>query len=433
MFYVTSQQQPHQSGEIPSNPQLPVTIIVAPKFSIYPGLYYKNFSMSSTRSTLSSSTFSMSLTHEAFHGPYRHPNGGSNSSSSTISSCSTVYSDSVAESVQRQKMKVPANDHRISELFIDTTASRLEIKCDHSPVSPTTAQHEQLDVIYKVSQAAIDSFLALEDARTSPDIELYGADIFKAMKVAEKKTMPNPYYIQKKLEIYSKTRAALIYKLIDLHQDFGLTQESLYLAINTLDRFCSIKSFHVYDYFFLGVTCLWIAAKFEENHGRVPNLRNLIFACDGRFSPEDFVNLERIILSALSFNMSHPTVEAFLKILAIESGAGPQVRAVARYLLELAVIREAWLLFKPSTLASAAIVIAEEIMGGKSNLQCDEEAYYLLKSVAFAVPVEIYRKFKGKKFLKAGQIVDHWSKMLKFESQQFELTAPLKDIITESP
>ncbi|KAJ1560254.1 hypothetical protein HK096_009432, partial [Nowakowskiella sp. JEL0078] len=187
IFFLTNQQQPHHTGTISSKPLHPVTTnAVASTYSFYPApYYYQTISMPSTSSNLSSSISNLSLSHGASHGSYRQQNGGSNSAGSTISSCSTMYSDSVAESEPRQKIKVSVRDHDMSELCIDTTATMCKIHRADSPISPITAHNEQLDVLFKVSQSAIDSFLVLEDAYVSPDIELYGADIINTMKDAE--------------------------------------------------------------------------------------------------------------------------------------------------------------------------------------------------------------------------------------------------------
>jgi cyclin A len=52
--------------------------------------------------------------------------------------------------------------------------------------------------------------------------------------------------------------------LVEVVDEFQLSQETLFLAITLLDRFMSVKPVLCCQLQLLGVTCLWVAAKYEE-------------------------------------------------------------------------------------------------------------------------------------------------------------------------
>lgn len=59
-------------------------------------------------------------------------------------------------------------------------------------------------------------------------------------------------------------RQILIDWLIDVHLSFGLKEQTLHLALGYLNEFEAKGMFTKEDYQLVGITCLWIASKFEE-------------------------------------------------------------------------------------------------------------------------------------------------------------------------
>jgi cyclin A len=53
-------------------------------------------------------------------------------------------------------------------------------------------------------------------------------------------------------------------RLVEVVDEYKLSQESLFLAVSLLDRFLSRERVRCRYLQLLGVTCLWVAAKFEE-------------------------------------------------------------------------------------------------------------------------------------------------------------------------
>lgn len=65
-------------------------------------------------------------------------------------------------------------------------------------------------------------------------------------------------------EINSKMRGILVDWLVEVHKKFELTPESLYLTVNILDRFLSLKSVPRRELQLVGISSMLIACKYEE-------------------------------------------------------------------------------------------------------------------------------------------------------------------------
>jgi hypothetical protein len=59
-------------------------------------------------------------------------------------------------------------------------------------------------------------------------------------------------------------RNILIDWLVDVHTSFGLQQPTLHLAYKYLDCYLSAKECNRAHLQLVGITCLWIASKYEE-------------------------------------------------------------------------------------------------------------------------------------------------------------------------
>jgi hypothetical protein len=124
--------------------------------------------------------------------------------------------------------------------------------------------------------------------------------------------MPVPSIIESQLEISWKMRKLLILWLVEVHSEYTLTQETLFLTIHILDRMASKVHISRAQYQLVGLAALWIAAKYEENHGRVPTLKNLCYMACNAFKDRELLSMERMILNHLKFDLGAPTSEAFL-------------------------------------------------------------------------------------------------------------------------
>jgi hypothetical protein len=68
----------------------------------------------------------------------------------------------------------------------------------------------------------------------------------------------------KQIDINAKMRSILVDWLIEVHRKFELMPETLFLTINIVDRFLSMKSVSRRELQLVGISSMLIASKYEE-------------------------------------------------------------------------------------------------------------------------------------------------------------------------
>ncbi|KAI9098223.1 hypothetical protein DFS34DRAFT_620013 [Phlyctochytrium arcticum] len=194
----------------------------------------------------------------------------------------------------------------------------------------------------------------------------YAIDIYATLLETETTRLPDPDYMPLQSDLSWAARSALTVWLIQVHAEYRLRPETLHGTIQLLDRVCSVRLVSRQQYQLLGLTCLWLVAKFEENHGRVPPLKNLGFICMERYRPKDFIRTERLILRTIGWELTGPSCETFLRShCRVIPHGGCRSRAVARYFMEVATVvaGPGMIGVRPSVVARAALTLSETVMG----------------------------------------------------------------------
>lgn len=114
--------------------------------------------------------------------------------------------------------------------------------------------------------------------------------------------------------------------LVDVHRKFKLRQETLFMAINMADRYLQVTTESVSKcrYQLFGITCLFIAAKYEEIYP--PALGEFVYVCADSFSAEQILEIESLILNRLEFNLVYSSSLQLLGIYTSESKRKPDDR-----------------------------------------------------------------------------------------------------------
>lgn len=98
-------------------------------------------------------------------------------------------------------------------------------------------------------------------------------------------------------------RGILIDWIIDVHKKFKLVVETLFLAVNLIDRVCQMIKIAKHRFQLLGITCLFIASKYEDIYP--PYLSDFAFVCADAYSDNDILKMEAEVLRLLDFNIVH--------------------------------------------------------------------------------------------------------------------------------
>jgi len=91
----------------------------------------------------------------------------------------------------------------------------------------------------------------------------YVQDMYQHFRQQEIEKQVNPNYMLKQSYINSKMRGILVDWLVEVHLRFKLVPETLYLCVSLIDRFLSKREVTRSKLQLVGVTCMFIASKYE--------------------------------------------------------------------------------------------------------------------------------------------------------------------------
>jgi hypothetical protein len=203
---------------------------------------------------------------------------------------------------------------------------------------------------------------ALAEELSRVTAEEYQEDIMDHMEYMESQTMPDVNSIDIQTEIQWFMRPYLLDFLVEAHAAFQLLPETLFLAVNLLDRYCSRRVVYKRHYQLVGCAALLIAAKYGDRKDRVPTVRELKSMCCSLYDDEMFTQMEWHVLQTLNWMVGHPTVDAFLQIALNEVEYDPEVEHMTLYITEIALFHKEFVSTRPSVLAKSALALARCIL-----------------------------------------------------------------------
>jgi hypothetical protein len=165
-------------------------------------------------------------------------------------------------------------------------------------------------------------------------------------------------------ELQWEMRPCLVDFLIEVHLQFRLRPETLYLAMNIVDRYVSRRVVYKKHYQLVGCSALWIAAKFEDAKDRVPTVQDLHTMCRGTYDESAFIQMEGHVLATIQWTVGHPTAEAWLRV-ACTSACFEDTEAqhVARFVMETTLFYREFIDYPPSVLANASLLLGRHVLG----------------------------------------------------------------------
>jgi cyclin A len=189
----------------------------------------------------------------------------------------------------------------------------------------------------------------------------YALEGQRHVREREKEQHVDADYMQMQTDMSAQMRTILVDWLVDVVQEYTLSDEALHLAVHYFDTFLSLVPVQRSKLQLVGVTCMFLAAKFEEQ--RPPSINEFVYITDTAYDRIELLQMEGLILSTLRFNLSRITAACFLKRFRalMDSRSMAQVD-LARYLLELTLQDLACLNFLPSVLAASAICLAAVLL-----------------------------------------------------------------------
>ncbi len=135
---------------------------------------------------------------------------------------------------------------------------------------------------------------------------------------------PNANYLASQPEINAKMRTILVDWLVEVSEEYRMVPDTLYHAVSNLDRVLSGQRVARSQLQLVGITCMWIAAKYEEIYP--PNVSEFSYITDNTYSREELVSMEEEVLKKLKYELTVPTPKTFLRRLLQVCGGALRVR-----------------------------------------------------------------------------------------------------------
>ncbi len=170
----------------------------------------------------------------------------------------------------------------------------------------------------------------------------------------------------KQPDITFAMRAILVDWLVEVGEEYKLKNETIYLAVNYIDRFLSIMSVQRAKLQLVGTACMFIAAKYEEIYP--PDLGEFVYITDDTYSKKQVLRMEQLVLKVLDFELAASTQLLFIDLYNKEAGSEDddleerssiEASHLALYLSELTLLEaETFLVYKKSQVAASCVALA---------------------------------------------------------------------------
>eukprot|EP00249_Psilotum_nudum_P006255 c19588_g2_i2 orf=163-1740(+) len=191
----------------------------------------------------------------------------------------------------------------------------------------------------------------------------YATDIYHHLRMGELKRRPSMGFMDSiQQDINAGMRGILVDWLVEVAEEYKLVPDTLYLTVSYIDRYLSGNEVTRQRLQLLGVSCMLIAAKYEEICA--PQVEEFCYITDNTYCREEVLEMERRVLNHLRFELTGPTTKSFLRrfIRAAQAGMKTptlQLEFLGNYLAELTLVEYSFLKYLPSMIASSAVFMAK--------------------------------------------------------------------------
>jgi hypothetical protein len=284
-------------------------------------------------------------------------------------------------------------------------------------ISPESVVKKQIVALSTTKRQWQD--LDAEDAGDPLMISEYVVEIIDYMRSLEPKIMPDPNYIATQKELEWPMRSTLVDWIIEIHYKLKLLPETLFIAVNMVDRFLSLRTVSLAKLQLVGVAALLIASKFEEVIS--PSISNFVYLADNTFDDKEILKAERYMLHVLNYTLHYPSPLTFLRRVSKADNYDIRTRTLAKYFMEVILMDEEQLTCPPSMMAAASIWLARKMLSrGEWNANLEHYSGYsqeeilpyanrmvawMRKSASGSVSgtkhEALFNKYSSKRFMKA--------------------------------
>ena len=192
--------------------------------------------------------------------------------------------------------------------------------------------------------------------------------------------MPNPNYMDSQTEIEWPMRTTLIDWLLQVHMRYHMLPETLWITINIVDRFLSNRIVSLVKLQLVGITAMFVAAKYEEI--MAPSVDEFVYMTENNYTREEILKGERIILAVSDFNRllgfelsrhgqsldfkisNYCSPYSWVRRISKADDYDIQTRTLSKFLMEVTLHDHRFLRAKPSLIAAVGMYLSRRMLGG---------------------------------------------------------------------
>ena len=187
----------------------------------------------------------------------------------------------------------------------------------------------------------------------------YVNEIYEYMRMMERsQSVKKDYLTGKTGAIIPNMRSVLVEWLVEVHQQFELLQETLYLSVAVLDRYLQAAAEKVprKHLLLVGVTAMFIASKYEEKYAT--EIGDFVYITDDAYTQSEIRTMEIKMLEVLKFDLGRPLPLHFLTRNSRAGQLDATVHTMATYVMELTLLEYNLAHVLPSEVAAVALAFS---------------------------------------------------------------------------
>lgn len=235
----------------------------------------------------------------------------------------------------------------------------------------------------------------------------YLEEILMHYKKEETKYMPSPDYMDFQEELRWAMRSVLIDWIIDVHFKLSLLPETLYLAVNLIDRFLSLRIVTIGKLQLVGVAGLLIASKFEEVAS--PSVETFVVLTDRSFTENEILRAEKYMLHCLDYKINYPSPLNWIR-----QTENKEIEKMAIIILDSLLPEEAFLKYSSSVLGASAAYCAIKVLSDSTEEIENLYSFTMHSSSDLAECISEIRKYLQKPILHSSIFKKHGTSFTKY-------------------
>jgi len=345
-----------------------------------------------------------------------------NKMSSNRAALGEIGNKPVEENVHQKNLKPP-----VTKKFVppeEYTLPSIKVTDDVEEEVPVMEITEDEGIVRQLPEGVID-IDALEDQNNPQLCVEYASSIYAYLREVEEGLSIRKEFLSGGY-VNGKMRAVLVDWLIEVHSQFKLLQETLYMTVYIIDKFLQTEGHTIRrnKLQLVGVTAMFIASKVEEMYA--PEINDFVYITDNAYTAVEIRQMELRVLNTLGFNFSRPLPLHFLRRNSKAGDVDVLQHTVAKYLIEMCLLEYDMAHVPPSLLAAAALFLSLRLLEPNATLANTWNPtleFYSTYSTKQIIPVvcklaviltkrddnkmrAVHVKYMNKKYMKVGELSD---------------------------